>query len=429
MGNYNEINNLKEDVARWYNSTAYNKLSNRFQQTDFFKILGVSRKEDRHSRFIAWLLDPDGTHELGNFPIKQFLRLLAISKNKYTNAASEFPESFENPFIFGSFVFDKNIKCNVNSEYSIPARNTKKTKKKNSTDRLDIFIENLFIVDNNHRTEIAIVVENKILSSESDGQTQHYYDWLHSYIGNKYKNTQNDCIPICVFLYPEALNTKCDCDKYIKVTYQELVDLVIEPCLQKTTSDLTKHYISEYLKTLSYSVEDSQGELVMAHSKEERELCEAFFEDNKNLLTYVVGVLESMDDEDFDLVADYVRRSNKSSKRDYTKYSFNGDGKYGKRRLALRIFQETSITHKSIVDIMAVFEELFLAWPKVLIDDLGAVSDPDRYFHNVEETINLTEGDYYLAVDWGKKADGNGEFELLLKIARDDLHFDIQEVE
>ena len=167
-----------------------------------------------------------------------------------------------------------------------------------------------------------------------------------------------------VFLYPNSLNTKCECDKFIKITYQDLVDKVIEPCLLRTHSDISKFYISEYLKTLSYSSEDLKGQLVMAISKEEKELCEEFFAENRELLTYVTKVLSlsNYDDDDFerlsDIIADTVNKN--SSSRDLTKYSFNDDGnKYGKGRLALKIFRETSKQCNTLDELKEIFQEVF----------------------------------------------------------------------
>lgn len=42
-----------------------------------FNILGLERNENRHSAFIAWLLNPAESHQLGENPLKHFLALLA----------------------------------------------------------------------------------------------------------------------------------------------------------------------------------------------------------------------------------------------------------------------------------------------------------------------------------------------------------------
>lgn len=406
---------LKENIAKWYNSSAYHKLSNRLQQTDFFKILGVSRKELQHSKFIAWLLNPNETHDLGEFPLRKFLQLLAISRNEDVNLSSEFPENLENRFILGNYDFDKNLTITVNNEQKIP------------NGRLDIFIENLSIIGNEKK--LSIIIENKINSDENDLQTKRYYEEIKK---------QNDIIPMFVFLYPNSLNTKCECDKFIKITYQDLVDKVIEPCLLRTHSDISKFYISEYLKTLSYSSEDLKGQLVMAISKEEKELCEKFFEENRELLTYVTKVLSlsNYDDDDFeklsDTIADTVNKN--SSSRDLTKYSFNDDGnKYGKGRLALKIFRETSKQCNTLDELKKIFQEVFKLHSvkeiNIINNDMSnSTWAPEyyerRFFTKIDEQIKLGNETYYFTTQWGKDA----AFDKLLEIARNTLKFDIKEI-
>ena len=41
---------------------------------NFFNILKVERKEIRHSKFLAWLLDPKGSHSLSDIYLKWFLK-------------------------------------------------------------------------------------------------------------------------------------------------------------------------------------------------------------------------------------------------------------------------------------------------------------------------------------------------------------------
>jgi len=41
---------------------------------NFFQILKVERREIRHSNFLAWLLDPNGSHGLSELFTKWFFR-------------------------------------------------------------------------------------------------------------------------------------------------------------------------------------------------------------------------------------------------------------------------------------------------------------------------------------------------------------------
>lgn len=58
-------------------SPAYQELNAYYQSNTVFNILGLERNENRHSAFIAWLLNPAESHQLGENPLKQFLSLVA----------------------------------------------------------------------------------------------------------------------------------------------------------------------------------------------------------------------------------------------------------------------------------------------------------------------------------------------------------------
>lgn len=46
---------------------------------NIFDILGLSHREDPHTNFLAWLLDPQGSHAIGDAFLRRFLGLLPIS--------------------------------------------------------------------------------------------------------------------------------------------------------------------------------------------------------------------------------------------------------------------------------------------------------------------------------------------------------------
>lgn len=59
-----------------------NKLKiNSTENVNIFRILNIERTEIRHSRFLAWLLDPKGTHDLNDLILKKFLQKIS-DKNK-----------------------------------------------------------------------------------------------------------------------------------------------------------------------------------------------------------------------------------------------------------------------------------------------------------------------------------------------------------
>src|SRR3989304_120674 len=49
------------------------KLEEIAQEFNIFEVLDVVRQDPRHSSFLAWLLDPNGSHNLGDYFLKRFL--------------------------------------------------------------------------------------------------------------------------------------------------------------------------------------------------------------------------------------------------------------------------------------------------------------------------------------------------------------------
>ncbi|MGZ8548278.1 MAG: hypothetical protein ACXW33_06735, partial [Sulfuricurvum sp.] len=64
MNNFDNytIDEIRREIAGFKNDPDVLSLSRYYQAKSFSEILGVSRKELPHSRFIAWLLDANESH-------------------------------------------------------------------------------------------------------------------------------------------------------------------------------------------------------------------------------------------------------------------------------------------------------------------------------------------------------------------------------
>jgi hypothetical protein len=59
------------------------RLEDLAQEFNVFEVLDVVRQELRHSSFLAWLLDPNGNHGLGDYFLKRFLwRTAALARDR-----------------------------------------------------------------------------------------------------------------------------------------------------------------------------------------------------------------------------------------------------------------------------------------------------------------------------------------------------------
>ena len=105
-----------------------------------FRLCGIDHYENSHSRILAELLNPKGSHELGNIFLQEFLKIL----NNHSQSEDE----------YASF---KNID-EVRREYST------------EDGRFDILL-----TDNNNNN--TIIIENKINAPEGEQQLERYASW------------------------------------------------------------------------------------------------------------------------------------------------------------------------------------------------------------------------------------------------------------
>ena len=82
-------NQIQELVVNMYKAPAYQQLKTYYARTTIFNVLGIERNENRFSAFICWLLNTNGSHGLGDEPLKKLLRLYA-SKTTMPESGSNF---------------------------------------------------------------------------------------------------------------------------------------------------------------------------------------------------------------------------------------------------------------------------------------------------------------------------------------------------
>lgn len=61
--------------------TDFQTLIKKYESPNCFNIMGRTRREEWHSNFVCWLLDPSSNHNLGNFPLKMFFELINENPN------------------------------------------------------------------------------------------------------------------------------------------------------------------------------------------------------------------------------------------------------------------------------------------------------------------------------------------------------------
>ena len=128
-----ELRSLYDDLLK---DIEFDKLELGLQNPNIFEILKISKTEIRHSNFLSWILNPNGSHQLGDIFLKRFLRE-----------------------VFSSEIFNNINQVDVEG---IDLSNVEVYREWNN---IDLLIK----IDN-----IVICIENKVLSKESSNQLTKY---------------------------------------------------------------------------------------------------------------------------------------------------------------------------------------------------------------------------------------------------------------
>ena len=202
---------VKELLEALENDEDFKALMQKYNTPNPFTIMGDKRREEWHSSFVSWLLDPTENHKLGKFALEKFLELVESKR-----------ENLE---------IDKADIADMNFETEHKTNNGRK---------IDIFGTSCSLV---------LVIENKIKASETftNGipQSNDYY----KYCEEKYKDRQR-----CYILLKAFSNSSVANENFISITYQELFDEVIKPACencQKLKIEDTKRVLEQYALDIS----------------------------------------------------------------------------------------------------------------------------------------------------------------------------------
>ena len=163
-----------------------------------FQLLGVAHYELKHSKIIAYFLDPNGLHGQGDMFLKLFLQVIGYNSNDNSNINTD--------------------KAEVFTEYNI-----------NDNGRIDIFIK-----DNSGN---GIIIENKIYAGDQKEQLIRYHNYAKKHV-----------IYYLTLWGNEASEKSAKGVEYICISYAEHIIKWLQSCIQHSaTMPAIRESLVQYL--------------------------------------------------------------------------------------------------------------------------------------------------------------------------------------
>ena len=306
-----------EDLITRYNVDSQNsRLRDYYEADNLWRTLRIERDENRHSAFLAWLLGKDAVQD--NSPLYKFLNLIIRLKEE---------DSFEYKELKKAILLNrlklKSVQFSV--EKVISALSVIRF-----NDRIDIYAD-CEISGLANYSKLEIIIENKINATEGNSKVtgkfdnctkeeetykgknqteRYYYACSKEHHLRKTPFNSGQTLQLFVFLTPKNQDPV---DKhFVKLTYQDLVDFILEPYLNRDDIDAhTLMAVKEYLRILGNPINNMT---IMATTSEEKELLIDFYKRNEDLFKRALEVMrdnaESVDEENsYKAMLDSMKKS------------------------------------------------------------------------------------------------------------------------
>jgi len=295
------MESLEKILSDFNVRTDNTELIDYMSRTNLFDTIGKSRNEMTHSRILKYLLSSKELCLDSETPMLHLLDAIVsrdmiqnkldadLKQNILTRSLSinEIKEC-EVEFTLGEYVSNHSAYCTGFASTSIEKTSAKEK------DRLDLYIN--MSISGCKRKCLELFIENKVYSEESDLQTKRYYDVCqckpgkgnnkHSYKLFVYLTP----VPSAVLLDDSVKTGRPECDNYIGINYQDILDFVISPLLANTNlPERVSFILKEYVNCLELpALPDTEtknapkGFSIMATSAYEKRLVDAFMENESN---------------------------------------------------------------------------------------------------------------------------------------------------
>ena len=380
----------REEVETWlmqfHSNQATRAIIRKINQNSMLDIYGIARSETHHSKFLAWLFNPNESHNTGELALRKLLNIAVRRGIEQNNQSKNFQWFKKTVLTSASLSLTSASNVQVLTESYVEAQG-----KKGAKGRIDILVSNLALGGD----FINIIIENKIYSNEHDEQTTTYFEGINQ----KFPNQKN------IFLYltpksnwemPIQNGPSCTCEHFIEVNYQDILTEVLTSILEEPISSATRIAIEDYIHCITSPSIHSKNYNSMATDKETNEMLKKFWDANEDLIRAAIYAFASSEDEDSKDEINNLKEAldTYTISRDYTKYSIDGEGTYSKSKLVENVVR--FIISKG-GDVMGTLKNLDAKCTN------GLLRDEDFYKRQSSRAVELeyNGGSIYITNQWG----------------------------
>ena len=235
------------------------RLEDLLAEFNLFDVLGIARRELQHSAFLAWLLDPRGSHGLRDYFLRHFL----------SQAAAEVRDSeIEN---FTPFDVDGWKLSDIEIEVATERHN------------IDILLVNA-------SDGFVCLIENKIGAAEQPGQLGRYLRTVQS----EYEGLT----PLPIFLTPNKREPEDeeDSERWVPLDYQTVADLITR------VLDTRGSIISGSVMSFLEQYKDALGRHVLVSSDNIDELALQIYNNHRAAIDLIINAKPASDAVGWDVV-------------------------------------------------------------------------------------------------------------------------------
>lgn len=256
-------------------------LEKKFNKFNIFDCLRLTRTEIRHSNFLAWLLDPNETHGLNDYFLKEFLKEILINKK------SEIEKINGKNLTLKKYESDETIveKYTIPSLFDIDYWDMQNAEILREHENID-----LLIIDETNK--FIFVIENKVDTCQHDNQLTKY----RTYVDEQYSNSEYK--KLYVYLKPKKEDVE---EPYIYIGY-DLIQKILEKIIndkQINNEVLTsiRHY--KYILERDFMQKDEISEICRRIYKKHKtaiDLINKYSDTKSEMFEILKEVLEEEDE-------------------------------------------------------------------------------------------------------------------------------------